>query len=192
MVGGDATTRGIRPARRRFQRRWCCRGSTQSATARSAGRTRTASAGTCSPRRPGRCAPAGRGAGPLKAERVYASGWSFTGSFLRTFINGGFHDRARDARGRPLIDGYLIGISSSSFRSGYVPINAHTPNLEPEDPRRQNRAIGAPVIQLMSENEAITNREPQTPERRPRPPHRLLREVPGLTHGSGGGTRRLT
>ena len=127
--------------------------------------------------------------GPLTAERVYASGWSFTGSFLRTFINEGFHDRLRDARGRPLIDGYLIGISSSSFRSGYVPINAYTPNLEPDDPRRQNRAIDAPVIQLMSENEAITNREPQTPDSDGPGRRTRLYEVPGLTHGSGGRTQ---
>jgi hypothetical protein len=123
---------------------------------------------------------------PLKVQRVYASGWSFTGSFLRTFINEGFHDRLRDAKGRPLINGYLIGISSSSFRSGYVPINSHTPNLEPADLRRRNRAIDAPVIELMSENEAITNHEPQTPDGdAPGHSHRLY-EVPGLTHGSGG------
>lgn len=121
----------------------------------------------------------------LKVERVYAQGWSFTGSFLRTFVNEGFHDRLRDARGRPLIDGYLMGISSSSFRSGYTPINSRAPVVTDADPRRRNRAIDVPVIELMSENEAITNRAPQTTDSDGARRHRLY-EAPGLTHGSGG------
>ncbi|MEN3747470.1 alpha/beta hydrolase domain-containing protein [Sphingomonas sp. HF-S3] len=127
-------------------------------------------------------------AGPLaglKVARVHASGWSFTGSFLRTYINSGFHAKYRLPDGRPLIDGYLIGISSFSFRSGYVPINSHTPNLPESDPRRPNVAIDVPVIELQSENEAITNREPQTADKDGAPGAHRLYEVPGLTHGSG-------
>jgi hypothetical protein len=131
---------------------------------------------------------AGQVLGSLKAQRIYASGWSYTGSYLRTFINEGFHDRLRDKAGKPLIDGYLIGISSSSYSSGYVPINAHSENLPAEDRRRDNRVIDVPVIQMMSENEAITNREPQTPDS-DAPRRTRLYEVPGLTHGSGGSTR---
>ena len=39
---------------------------------------------------------------PLRGhvQRIYAQGWSFTGSLLRTFINEGFHDRARLRRWR--------------------------------------------------------------------------------------------
>lgn len=120
----------------------------------------------------------------LKVSRTYAAGWSFTGSFLRTFINGGFHDGARMPNGEPLIDGYLIGISSFSFRSGYVPINSRS-TIPPEtDPRRPNVPIDVPVIELQSENEAITNREPQSPDRDTAPGAHRLYEVPGLTHGS--------
>lgn len=125
--------------------------------------------------------------GPLrgwKVNRLYSWGWSYTGSFQRTFINSGFHDATRLASGKPVIDGYLIGISSFSFRSGYVPINSHTPNLAEDDPRRANRPIDVPVIELQSENEAITNREPQTPDRDKAPGAHRLYEVPGLTHGS--------
>lgn len=126
--------------------------------------------------------------GPLKdftVSRVYSFGWSFTGSFQRTYINSGFHDRHRLPDGKPLIDGYILGISSFSFRSGYVPINSRSPNLPEADPRRVNAPIDVPVIELQSENEAITNREPQTPDKDTPPGAHRLYEVPGLTHGSG-------
>lgn len=128
-------------------------------------------------------------AGPLEGlavRRTFASGWSFTGSFLRTFINEGFHDRARLASGKPLIDGYLIGISGFSFRSGYLALNSKVPVPNIDDPRRPNRPIDVPVIELQSENEAITNREPQTPDRDTAPGAHRLYELPGTTHGSGG------
>lgn len=127
----------------------------------------------------------GKVLGDLKSRRVFASGWSFTGSFLRTFINEGFHDRARDSAGAPWINGYLIGISSSSFRSGYVALNATQPARAVGDPVRTTRSIDAPVIELMSENEAVTNTGPQAPESdAPGSRHRLY-ELPGLTHGDG-------
>ncbi|MFL6728156.1 MAG: alpha/beta hydrolase domain-containing protein [Sphingomicrobium sp.] len=120
----------------------------------------------------------------LKAKRVYASGWSFTGSFLRTFINSGFH-AIRSRPGHPLIDGYLIGISSFSYISGYVPINSHSANLAVSDPRRPNVPIDVPVIEMQSENEALTNRDPQSPDRDRGPGAHRLYEIPGLTHGGG-------
>lgn len=122
--------------------------------------------------------------GPLRVEKVYASGWSYTGSFLRTYINSGFHEQNRLSGGRPLIDGYLLGISASTFRSGWVPLNTRIPMLADDDPRRVNRPIDVPVIELMSENEGVTNKNPPTPV------SRALRtyEVPGLTHT--GGSRR--
>lgn len=122
----------------------------------------------------------------LKVRHVFASGWSFTGSFLRTFINEGLHDRARQSSGKPLIDGYLIGISGFSFRSGYLPLSSKLAVPGVDDPRRANRAIDVPVIELQSENEAITNREPQTPDRDRAPGAHRLYELPGTTHGSGG------
>lgn len=126
-------------------------------------------------------------AGPLRSLAVrhtFASGWSFTGSFLRTFINEGFHERTRQASGQPLIDGYLLGISSFSFRSGYLPLSSREAVPDVSDPHRPNRPIDVPVIELQSENEAITNREPQTPDRDTGFGRHRLYEVPGLTHGS--------
>jgi hypothetical protein len=123
--------------------------------------------------------------GGLKPRRLYASGWSFTGSFLRTFINEGFHDRARDEAGKPIIDGYLIGISSSSYRAGYLPLNATTPARPVGDPVRVTRSIDVPVIELMSQNEAVTNTGPQAPESDAAGARHRLYELPGLTHGDG-------
>lgn len=125
--------------------------------------------------------------GPLRdlaVSRVYSFGWSFTGSFQRTYINSGFHAANRLPDGKPLIDGYILGISSFSFRSGYVPINSRSANLPEDDPRRANAAIDVPVVELQSENEAVTNREPQTPDKDAKLGAHRLYEVPGLTHGS--------
>lgn len=130
----------------------------------------------------------GKAAGPfagLPVRRLYASGWSFNGSLLRTFINEGFHDRARDGSGRPLIDGYLIGISASAFVSGMVPLSTGTAALPVGHVRRTTRPIDVPVIELMTENEALTNTGPHPPENDDGLGRYRLYEVPGLTHGDG-------
>jgi hypothetical protein len=127
-----------------------------------------------------------------RVRRVYAAGWSFTGSLLRTFVNEGFHDRARDRWGRPLVDGYLIGISASAFVSGMVSLTTGTRVLPVGHPRRVTRAIDVPVIELMTENEAVTNTAPQPPERDNGFGRHRLYEVAGLTHGDSlqrGGMR---
>jgi hypothetical protein len=118
-----------------------------------------------------------------RVRRLYAQGWSFTGSFLRTFINEGFHERTRLANGAAAIDGYLIGISSSTFVSGVVSLTTGGPTLPPGHERRVTASIDVPVIELMTENEAVTNVGPQAPDNdQGRGRHRLY-EVAGLTHG---------
>ncbi len=121
----------------------------------------------------------------VRAKRIYASGWSFTGSFLRTFINEGFHDLARGASGEPLIDGYLIGISAGGFIAGYVPLDSLSPVRPIKDPVRSLKAIDAPVIELMSQNEALTNTGPQPPNKDSAKGGHRLYELGGLTHGDG-------
>lgn len=118
-----------------------------------------------------------------RVARTYAAGWSFTGSLLRTFIDEGFHDRAGDRWGRPLIDGYLIGISAGPFVSGMVSLTTGTPALPVGHARRTLRAVDVPVIELMTENEAITNTSPPTPDVDTGPGRHRLYEVAGLTHG---------
>ncbi|MBL8552160.1 MAG: hypothetical protein JNJ73_19385 [Hyphomonadaceae bacterium] len=121
----------------------------------------------------------------LHVRRLYAVGWSFTGSFLRTFINDGFHDRTRFGDGAPAIDGYLVGISHHHYRSGYVPINSHTEVPGDDDPRRRLRAIDVPVIEFMTESEAVTPPGAPIEERDSGLGRYRLYEVPGVTHGDG-------
>jgi hypothetical protein len=127
---------------------------------------------------------------PLAAyhvERTYCAGWSFTGSLWRVYINEGFHEQYRMPDGSPIFDGYLLGISSSTFSGGYDPLN-NEQNLPVGNPRRITKSVDVPVIEQMSENEAITNFGPQAPESDDLKSRHRLYEVPGLTHGNGLGS----
>lgn len=119
-----------------------------------------------------------------KVERTYAAGWSFTGSLWRTYVNEGFHEEYRMPDGSPIFDGYLEGISSSTAGGGYNLLSDGN-NLPIGNPRRVTRTVDVPVIELLSENEAVTNLGPQAAESDdPKNRHRLY-EVPGRTHNSG-------
>lgn len=100
----------------------------------------------------------------LKVRRMLVGGWSFTGSVQRTFINEGFHDRARLPNGKPVFDGYLIGISSRWNGGGYIPLNSEEAQTRNDDPRRSLKPIDVPVIEFMSEFEVGTGPGPQTPD----------------------------
>jgi hypothetical protein len=126
--------------------------------------------------------PAGPLLGDLAVQRVYASGWSFLGSFLRTFINEGFHDAARASDGVPLIDGYLIGISSPWQGGGYLEINSEERPAPVGDPRRHLRAIDVPVIELLSQGEGERNIGAQAEDRDTGEGRHRLYEVAGTTH----------
>jgi hypothetical protein len=122
---------------------------------------------------------------PLRAfpiKRMYATGWSATGSFLRTYTNEGFHDRYRRADGSPTIDGYVAGISQGSFIAGYTPIADDVPVIPPTDPRRWPRATDAPFIEIMSENEAVTKVGPPVLDSDEHPGRHRYYELPGTTH----------
>ena len=128
---------------------------------------------------------------PLAAyhvQRVYLSGWSFTGSLIRTYINAGFANQYRAAAGGPLFDGYLIGISASSVGAGLDPLNNDDRTPPKNNPHRVTRSLDVPVIELLSENEAVSNDGIQEPDSdNPDSRHRLY-EVPGLSHGDGLGS----
>jgi pimeloyl-ACP methyl ester carboxylesterase len=119
-----------------------------------------------------------------KVRRVYGSGWSFLGSQWRSWINFGFHDRYRRKDGSPVIDGYLLGISSGAVDAGHVPLNS----TDPVKDRRSEllREIDVPVIELMSEMEAITNTTPQAPERDTVKGGHRIYNLGGTSHGDSG------
>jgi hypothetical protein len=121
----------------------------------------------------------------LKVRRIYMSGWSFLGSTVRSWVNFGFHDRYRQANGKPMIDGYLAGISASSVNAGHVPLNSSV-GVPTDKAQRRLRAIDSPVIELTSEMEAITNVDPQLPDiDSVKGGHRLY-ELGGVSHGDSG------
>jgi hypothetical protein len=82
-------------------------------------------------------------------ERLYAWGYSQTGSYLYTYINA-IH--ALDVRelGKPLFDAYLVAVAG-----GPTPINQCAERLAVEDPRRQIRNAGVPVIRIMSQSDYL-------------------------------------
>ena len=118
----------------------------------------------------------------LSIERVYASGWSFLGSFMRTFINEGFHDALRTPDGRALIDGYLVGISSPWQGGGYLEISSEERPAPVGDPRRRLRSIDVPVIEFLSQGEGERNIGPQAPDVDQGNGRHRLYEVAGTTH----------
>ncbi|NOW46305.1 pimeloyl-ACP methyl ester carboxylesterase [Novosphingobium sp. SG751A] len=124
-----------------------------------------------------------------KVRRVYGSGWSFLGSQWRSWINFGFHDRYRRADGSPVIDGYLIGISAGAVDAGHVPLNS----TDPVKDRHQQKLkmIDAPVIELTSEMEAITNIYPLREQTDAAKGGYRIYELGGVSHGDSGVTGQV-
>jgi hypothetical protein len=119
---------------------------------------------------------------PRAPRTVLAAGWSFTGSFLRTYINGGFHEARRRAGGGPLIDGYLVGISSRWNSMGMIPLASGQPSVPMDDERRALRPIDVPVIEFLTEFEVGTGDGPQRPDSDARIGAHRLYELGGVIH----------
>ncbi|HVI99873.1 MAG TPA: alpha/beta hydrolase domain-containing protein [Sphingomonas sp.] len=120
----------------------------------------------------------------LKVRAMLVGGWSFTGSVQRTFIDEGFHDRFRLPDGRPIFDGYLIGISSRWNGGGYVPLNSEEPPVANDDPRRTLKPIDVPVIEFLSEFEVATGPGPQRPDSDAEIGAHRLYELGGVIHSA--------
>jgi hypothetical protein len=123
--------------------------------------------------------------GDLAVRQAYLSGWSFTGTFCRMFLQEGFHQRHRQPDGRPVFDGYLIGISSGgSVRGGYHPLSEQCPLLPADHPRRTIWPADVPVIELMSEFESETNQQTLRPDSDEPDDRYRLYQVAGSAHAS--------
>lgn len=101
----------------------------------------------------------------LDVRAMIVSGWSYTGSVQRTFVNEGFHDRSRLADGRPAFDGYLIGVSSQWNRPGYLPLHNDEEFVPIGHPRRALRPTDAKVIEFLTEAEVELGAGENPPER---------------------------
>lgn len=90
-----------------------------------------------------------RAADRSKVERLYAWGYSQSGSFLYTYINA-IHPLDAKTYGRSLFDAYFIGVSS-----GPAPINQCSARPESDDPRRKLRNVGVPVVRVMTQSDYL-------------------------------------
>lgn len=112
------------------------------------------------------------------AQRLYAWGYSQTGSFLYTYLNA-IHPEVTKVRGESLFDGYLVAVSS-----GPSPINQCAPRIARDDPRRPIENVGVPVIHIMSQSDylfGIASRQPDNDS----PSNQFRRyEIAGSGHAS--------
>lgn len=116
--------------------------------------------------------------GRTSAERLYAWGYSQSGSFLYTYINA-IHPLDVKERGKSLFDAYFIGVSS-----GPAPIHQCAARIEGDDPRRAIRNVGVPVVRVMTQSDylrGISARRPDSDELQDR--YRNY-EIAGAGHAS--------
>ena len=115
-----------------------------------------------------------------RPEIVLATGWSQSGSFLRTYVSEGLHAMHTAELGHPPFDAFLIGVSSGGFGPmGYIPLDRHgemrfdddlmpvgdpLPQLPMTDARRVVRGSAVPVLELMSQDEAVHHVWHQRPD----------------------------
>jgi len=134
-------------------------------------------------------------------EVVLATGWSQSGSFLRTYLSEGLHALHAAELGHDPFDAFLIGVSSGGFGPmGYIPVDRHgemsfdedlmpvgdpLPQLPMTDARRVVRGSPVPVLELMSQDEALHHVWHQRPDSDA--PGDLYRcyQLPGRGHESG-------
>jgi hypothetical protein len=88
------------------------------------------------------------------ARHVYGFGYSQIGGYLYDYINA-IHplDVARN-NGRPIYDGYIVAVAGGAF-VGAVPINQCVPAPPVDDPRRQFKNVGVPIIHIMSQSDYL-------------------------------------
>lgn len=111
--------------------------------------------------------------GLRRPDRILLTGWSQSGSFLRTYLSEGLHDLHSTEMGCEVCDAYLIGVSCGGFGPyGYINVDRDgetefdmdllrplTPltQIPMDDSRRVVRGSRVPVLEYMSEEEAITS-----------------------------------
>lgn len=146
--------------------------------------------------------PAGDGLLPglRRPDRLLLTGWSQSGSFLRTYLSEGLHVLHTAELGHDVVDAYLIGVSSGGFGPmGYVNVDrdgeiAFDDDLRPlgevtqiplDDPRRVVRGAPVPVVELMSEDEAAQHLWHGRGDSDARHDRYRCYQLPGRGHESG-------
>lgn len=86
-------------------------------------------------------------------ERAYGFGYSQTGGYLANYING-VQPHVVESDGAPIYDGYIVGVAGGAFAGAY-PMNQCESASGPEDPRRQFKDVGVPIMRLMSQSDYL-------------------------------------
>jgi hypothetical protein len=110
--------------------------------------------------------------------RLYAWGYSQTGSFLYTYVNA-IHPLVVKDDGRSMFDAYLIAVSS-----GPSPINQCAPAVPAGDPRRFIRNAGVPVVRVMSQSDYLSGIAARRPDSDVAPDLYRNYEVAGSAHAT--------
>lgn len=117
-----------------------------------------------------------------KVKHVYGFGYSQTGGHLQTYINA-IHPLDVQALGRPIYDGYVIGVAGGAF-VGLMEINQCSPAPGLSDPRRQIQNVGVPVIRVMSESDYLIGLASRRSDSDTPPDQFRHYEVPGAGHAT--------
>jgi hypothetical protein len=116
------------------------------------------------------------------AQHAYGFGYSQTGGYLVDYINA-IHPLVVESDGKPMYDGYLVGVAGGAF-VGAVPINQCSPAPPVNDPRRQLKDVGVPVIRMMSQSDYLLGIAARRPDG-DTPPDRFRHyEMAGAAHAT--------
>ncbi|HUR36070.1 MAG TPA: alpha/beta hydrolase domain-containing protein [Vicinamibacterales bacterium] len=115
---------------------------------------------------------------PHPVARLYAWGYSQTGSFLYTYVNA-IHPLVVAEDGRSMFDGYVIAMSS-----GPSPINQCAAPIGAGDPRRLIRNAGVPVMRVMSQSDYLAGIAGRRPDAEVAPDLYRNYEIAGAGHAT--------
>lgn len=99
----------------------------------------------------------------FNVERLYGFGYSQTGGYLYTYINA-IHPLVVQKTGAPIYDAYLVAVAGGAF-AGISAINQCAESPAVDDPRRQFKDVGVPIIHVMSQSDyliGIASRRPDS------------------------------
>jgi len=113
-----------------------------------------------------------------RVEKLYAWGYSQTGGYLYTYINA-IHPLDVRELGKPLFDAYLVAVAS-----GPTPINQCAARLNADDPRRQIRNAGVPVMRIMTQSDYLSSIAMRRPDGDVAPDLYRNYEIAGSAHAT--------
>lgn len=120
----------------------------------------------------------GTSAGAHPVARLYAWGYSQTGSYLYTYVNA-IHPLDVKELGKPLFDAYLIAVAS-----GPSPIHQCFAPIPAGDPRRVIKDVGVPVVRVMSQSDYLPSIGARLPDSDVAPNLTRNYEIAGAGHAT--------